>query len=332
MGSNHHFLPLVLVISVLFGAHAEARKPQFPGILLKDQSIVIQDHERTYDLYVPTKLGTSPRPLVLLLHGHIGNADVMTGENRKAAPYKVWLDIAEREKLLVLIPDGVEGSKGHRGWNDCRADATSNPTLDDVAFIDTLLNSLSKAYPVDASRLYVTGTSNGGGMTYRLAIERSDRFAAAAPIVAALPKNSECKAAPDKPISILIMNGTRDPLLPYTGGQTGNSKSERGESLSTRESVRYWVQQNGCNTLPEVHDLADKNEKDNSRIHVEHFGKCRDGVDVFLYEVRGGGHTEPSLSEHYRRLYKRIVGPQNRDIEMADEVWAFFRNRQRQAD
>jgi polyhydroxybutyrate depolymerase len=51
-----------------------------------------------------------------------------------------------------------------------------------------------------------------------------------------------------------------------------------------------------------------------------------------LYEVRGGGHTEPSLTEHNRRLYKRIVGPQNRDIEMAEEVWSFFKNRRRQAD
>ena len=92
--------------------------------LVKDQVLSIDGIERTYDMYTPTKNISGDRPLVLLLHGHFGNADVMTGENNKPAPYKVWLTIAEREGWYVAIPDGAIGPDKHQGWNDCRKNST----------------------------------------------------------------------------------------------------------------------------------------------------------------------------------------------------------------
>lgn len=302
-----------------------------PDGLLRDQKMVVGELTRSYDLFIPSQLGTAPRPVVLLLHGHLGDADVMTGQNRKKAPYKIWLEIAQREKLLLVIPDGERGSDRQRGWNDCRADATTNPTSDDMAFIDKLLATVAASYPVDARRLYATGTSNGGNMVFRLALERPERFAALAPVVASMPRHSQC-APKAEPVSLLIMNGTSDPLMPYAGGAVGKQKGDdhgRGEVLSTRETVAYWVRHNGAHPQPELRTLPDRDPKDGSTVHVQQYRGGRAGSEVLLYEVRGGGHTEPSQREQYGRLYRRIVGPQNHDVEMADEVWAFFKTRQR---
>jgi polyhydroxybutyrate depolymerase len=325
---RHRWLALLIAASL---APANAIAAEAPAGLLRDQTMVVDDLTRTYDLYIPRDLGSAPRPVVLLLHGHSGDADVMTGQNRKKAPYKIWLEIAEREKLILIIPDGERGSDGHRGWNDCRRDAATNPTTDDMAFLGKLLDSVAAKYPVDARRLYATGTSNGGNMVFRLALETPDRFAAVAPVVASMPKHSECETKPN-PVSILIMNGTQDPLLPYAGGPVGKRESDhakRGEVLSTRESVAYWVRHNGADPKVATRTLPDRDTEDGSTVHVEHYRGGRNGTEVALYEVRGGGHTEPSVREQYRWLYRRIVGPQNHDIEMAEEVWAFFRDKHR---
>ncbi len=196
-------------------------------------------------------------------------------------------------------------------------------------FLNNLIENVAEKYPVDRTRLFVTGTSNGGNMTYRMALESPIRFAAYAPVVAALPKNNECDA-PREPVSILIMNGTLDPLLPYNGGQVAkNDRHGRGEVISTAETVAFWLRQDQITNSPDVLDLPDVDAKDGSRVHVERYSGGKDDTEVVLYEVRGGGHTEPSLAEHYGRLYRFIVGPQNHDVEMAEEVWKFFQNKKR---
>lgn len=318
----------LLFMAVATSSVSDARTPNG---LIHDQKMVVGNLTRSYDLFVPSGMGKTPRPVVLLLHGHSGDADVMTGQNRKKAPYKIWLEIAQREKLMLLIPNGERGSDGQRGWNDCRADASTNPSSDDMAFIDKLLATVAAAYPVDARRLYATGTSNGGNMVFRLALERPERFAAFAPVVASMPRRSQCAPKPE-PVSLLIMNGTSDPLMPYAGGMVGKRKGndhQRGDVMSTTETVAYWVKHNGANPKPEIRTLPDRDPKDGSTVHVQHYHGGRHDTEVLLYEVRGGGHTEPSVREQYGRLYRKIVGPQNHDFEMADEVWSFFKTRQR---
>jgi polyhydroxybutyrate depolymerase len=128
------------------------------------------------------------------------------------------------------------------------------------------------------------------------------------------------------------MNGTSDPILPFQGGAVGRRKHDqaaRGSVLSTQASVQYWVRHNGTDTTATTTELTDSDPDEDSRIRVARYGNGRDGSEVLLYEVRGGGHTEPSLSQHYGWLYRRIVGPQNHDIEMADVVWQFFQRHQR---
>ena len=294
--------------------------------LVKDQVFSIDGIERTYDLYVPSKKVSGDRPLVLLLHGHFGDADVMTGANNKPAPYKVWLSIAEREGWYVLIPDGLTGPDGSQGWNDCRKNSTVNPASDDVKFLNSLTDKITSKHWVDKSRIYIHGTSNGGNMSYRMAQEAGNKYRAFAAIVSQMTEVSKCKSL-NHPISALVMNGTKDPILPYEGGKVGKRKvgqDKRGAVISTEETINYWLENNAIRSKPIVKRLPNNNKKDRSTVLVKQYLGGKNNTEVVLYEIRGGGHTEPSLTEHFGRLYKRIVGKQNKDFEMAEEVWKFF--------
>ncbi len=294
--------------------------------LIKNQVFHSNGDRRTYDLYLPDNRFSRPMPLVLLLHGHFGNADVMTGENNKTAPYRIWLDIADREGWVLLIPDGEFGSDNQRGWNDCRANTITNPTTDDVLFLNSLVRTISAKYSINKKRIYAHGTSNGGMMVYRLAIESPNLFRAVTPVVASMPEFSKCRES-FAPMPIMIINGTRDPLVPYNGGKIGRKRDQnqgRGSVASTADTIQYWVKNNGVNPRPKVRMLANKNKRDRSIIRVESYTGGRNNSEVLLYKVIGGGHTEPSIQERYHKLYKLIVGNQNHDVEMAEEVFTFF--------
>jgi len=294
--------------------------------LIKNQVFHSDGDKRSYDLYLPNDKTNGSMPMVLLLHGHFGDADVMTGENNKKAPYKVWLDIADREGWVLLIPDGAFGSDKQRGWNDCRADTTTNPNTDDVLFLNSLIRAISAKYPINKKRIYAHGTSNGGMMVYRLAIESGNKFKAMASIVASMPVQSECRDS-NIPMPIMVMNGTRDPLVPYEGGKIGRKRDQdrgRGSVVSTDDTIQYWLENNGINSRPQIKMLSNNVIRDRSRVRVETYRGGRNNSEVVLYKVLGGGHTEPSNQERYNKLYKLIVGNQNHDIEMAEEVFQFF--------
>ncbi len=276
---------------------------------------------RTYHFYAPPRSVTERRPLVLLLHGNGGSADQIIGRNGKAAPFKRWLDIASRERLFLLIPNGTASEGASQGWNDCRGDATSNPTVDDVSF---LLSALQEVTPqgVDVNQVFATGISNGGHLSLRLAIEHPEVFHAVAPVVATMPAASEC-AAPTKPVSVFFLNGTEDPILPYDGGFVSNSGA-RGSVLSTRASVDVWRSVNGV-TEPEIERALPDIAKDDGCTLTD-FSSRSAWPTVRLLRGDKGGHTEPSLTERYGSAFLLVVGRQNKDLEMADEVWTFFKS------
>lgn len=283
-----------------------------------NQGINVQGQDRNYHLFLPANPASAQ--IVFLLHGNTGSADQILGLNGTKAPFKFWIDIAERENLILVVPDGAVGSEGHQGWNDCRSDAPTNPTTNDVLFLGTLLDTVSAEYTNQGARAFFVGISNGGLMSQRLADEIPDKLQALAVVVASRPLNTQCVDS-SVPISILFMNGTDDPILPYEGGHI---KPQRGELFSTPDTVAYWVNRNQANTVVGVTGIEDLDSGDNSTIRVFNYLDGIDGTRVRHYEVVGGGHTEPSIGERYGRLYKLIVGEQNNDIEMAEEIWSFF--------
>jgi len=265
------------------------------GVVLRDQTITAAGLERHYHLFEPAE--PTNAPVVFLFHGHGGDYDQMVGFNGRKAPHKIWLDIADRENLIVVVPNGTIGSDDDRGWNDCRSDIPVGlPVSDDVAFVHALLDFVEATYQSDTRRVYVTGTSNGGHFSFRLAQEMPERIAAIAPVVAAMSANSKC---PDSqmPVSTLIMNGTADTFVPYEGGQI---ISNRGEVLSVDDMVTYWVARNNITSAPVITDFDNLNIDDESTVNKSLYPNEQTGHELAIYRIDGGGHTEPSIAEPKR--------------------------------
>ncbi len=295
-----------------------------PG-LHKDNTIIVGNVNRSYDYYLPDNLGRIPHPLIFVFHGGGSSPDDLTGESGFKAPYRVWIDLADVHKFIVVYPEGTINPKGALGWNDCRADASSNPSTDDVGFIQDLIERFAKKYNIDTSRIYATGTSNGGHMSLRLALELSDTIAAVGVIAAAMPRVG-C-STPGYPISVLLMNGTNDPISPYEGGEVAPDIGGRGSVLSTSDSIKLWIDFNQTDTIPEMTRFADTDSPDSSTVTRYTYSNGLEGTQVVLYEVLNGGHTEPSIQEQYAPLIELYLGKQNHDIEMANEIWEFFQDK-----
>lgn len=233
-----------------------------------------------------------------------------------------WLKISDEHKFLLVIPNGTEAGTGsasgtNQHWNDCRADAPDVETgADEVGFISNLIDWAIRKYGIDRARVYATGASNGGMMSYRLAAELSDRIAAVAAFVANLPRNSEC-SSPPRAISIFICNGTKDRWMPWDGGEV----KKGGEVISARATQDYWIRHNSTDTRP-------PRLTRHGDVRVEIYENGLQGTEVAFYTVTGGGHTIPSIRHKLTRVVQWIVGPQNHDVEGAREAWNFL-SRQR---
>ncbi|WP_457592541.1 alpha/beta hydrolase family esterase [Hydrogenimonas sp.] len=281
---------------------------------------------RRYALYIPRSLGSRKVPLLFSLHGGGIYIEDMTGESGHKTPFKLWMTLAEREGFIVVYPEGLNGSYGKPTWNDCRGDATVSSRADDVKFIERIITQVSSAYPVDRTRIYASGISNGGFMALRLGVERPNIFAAVSAIAAAMPAVSEC-APPTEPIAVLFMNGTADNHMPYNGGTLSNPpKASHGTVRSTEASVEIFLKLNGASSAAQKTVFPDLDPNDGGVVErFIHPG----GKEVRLYKVNGGGHAAPSIKERYSALFERYFGKQNHDIEMVEEVWGFFKNQHR---
>ncbi|MCX7550239.1 alpha/beta hydrolase family esterase [Xanthomarina sp. F2636L] len=290
--------------------------------LFTEHTIVIDGLTRNYDFYIPSYIDSMSVPLIFMLHGGSLTSDDLTGKSGLKAPYKVWMDIAEKEKFIIVYPNGAISPLGKQGWNDCREDATTNPSVDDVSFIDSLISHFSNTYNINTNQIYATGTSNGGHMALRLALELSHKIAAVAPIAASMP--ADICNNPNNPISVLFMVGTDDPLSPYIGGEVAPNIGGRGTVLSVEESVSFWINFNQTDSIPFIENFQDINTTDNSSVRSTTYSNGIESTQVALYDILGGGHLEPSIQEQYSTQLESVLGNQNHDIEMALIIWNFF--------
>jgi len=288
---------------------------------LQDQTIDVFDVEREYHLFVPDNYLNAP--IVMIFHGHTNNSSDFIGLNGETAPNKKWLDIAEEEDVILAIPNGLFVASNEKGWNDCRADASTNSEADDVEFASALLDFILNKYQADSKRIYVNGVSNGGHMCIRLANETPEKITAFAAIISSNSADSECSDS-DIPVSALFMNGTADSILPFDGGEMS---SNRGEVFSTKNTVNYWVNRNGTDLVADSLNLPDTNLDDDSNVEKFTYLNGTNNTEVVLYKIINGGHADPSKEERYGSFILNFLGNQNGDIEMADEVWAFFKDK-----
>jgi polyhydroxybutyrate depolymerase len=279
--------------------------------------LVVNGSERSLILSVSAT--GRPHPTVIVLHGGSLNAE----NARRSTGFEPLVD---REGLAAIYPDAVAGH-----WNDGRSSpsgAWRNDAADDVGFIRALVRELVQSGIADARRIYVTGPSNGGMMTFRLVCDAADLFAAAAPVIASLPAELAGGCNPVRPIPILVMNGTADPLVPYGGGGVG-FRGGRGRVLSTDETMTFLRKVNGCREGVKRDSLADADPHDGSSVTVASWSECSSGAPVILYKIEGGGHRIPRRNEGPRPVIDRLFGRANHDFEAAEAIWSFFRDKTR---
>lgn len=304
-GSTHVSPARVLLgVALALGGHAAALCPQSapasaPAGRLR--TLRVNGVERTYLLYVPpTYQPGTPAPLVLVFHG-------AGGSGRRMAPHTGFSRLAARAGFVAVYPDGLR-----RRWNDGRSAAA---TQDDVGFVRALLDTLRRELSLDSTRVYATGISNGAMFSYRLACDLPGVFAAIAPVAGATPADLTAGCAQTTPVSVLAIQGTADPLLPYAGGGVAGG---RGSVLSARESIAFWAKVAGCGQAPAVTEEPDR-VRDGTRVQLTAYAGCRDGRGVELHTVQGGGHTWPGGPP-----VGRSVGRVSREIDATELIWAFF--------
>ncbi|SDO43304.1 PHB depolymerase family esterase [Afipia sp. GAS231] len=260
-----------------------------------------------------------PAPLVIVLHGNTQTgADIKTRTS--------WPLVANRERFGVIFPDGL-----NRAWADLRPDAKRAGRVppkgtDDVSFIVKLVEKYVADGSADPKRIYVTGLSNGGAMTIALVCARAELFAAAASVIINLTDEAAAACHPSRPMPMLMMNGTADPLIPFEGGK-GSSRFAVDGFWPAMKTLAFWRKLNGCEIGDgAVTDLGDRDHEDQSTVtRIE--SRCPPARDVVLYRVNGGGHRMPSMFSDARfpRIATAFFGPQNHDIDGAETIWAFFK-------
>lgn len=261
---------------------------------------------RQYKVHVPPGYDPAvPAPLVFCLHG-LGQNAVMFCANGANLVAK-----SDLESFILVMPNGYNNA-----WNGgacCLAD----PALDDVALVRAIFGEVGAHLNVDLDRVYATGLSNGGIMSYRLACEAADLFAAVAPGAGALATNSlgwgnamsdftEC--APSEPVSVLDIHGTEDTIVPYT---------VQAPSLDTL------VQKNGCGTAVSP-AAAPVSGGDTSCVS---YSGCPDGIEVTGCSVQGGGHVwfgSDSCGTGAGAVGCSFVGANSDTLVNTDAVWDFF--------
>jgi polyhydroxybutyrate depolymerase len=315
----------LFVLTFAFGADSQAREPLPEGLI--ERSMSTAGGPRYYLEFAPAQLSPGSA-LVVLLHG--GGQSMREIFKTRQTGTRRWLDLAQRDGFLLLVPNAVNAENGdpagdQQNWNDLRADSeVADSDADDVGFILALVAEARARHGIDPQRVYVTGASNGGMMTYRLLQERPEVFAAGAAFIANLPAASV--PAPTGRSRLMIVNGTADPLMPDAGGMVARN---RGIVRSTADTVEYWRAAWKLGDPPSVTVLPNVAADDGCRVTASVWPK--DGRAILTYlRLEGGGHTMPSMSPmpmYLSPVARRIIGPQCRDLEGADAAWAFFEAR-----
>lgn len=276
-------------------------------------TLTVGGRDRRALLHVPTSAPAGePLSLVFVFHGGSG-----TAENTLELTH--FHEVADREGFLVVFPQGVGNS-----WNDGRITQESQAhraQVDDLAFMDALLAELMKKHRADPRRVFVTGISNGGMFAHYLAANRAEKIAAIAPVVGGITVPFNERFKPATAVSVLIIQGSDDPLVPYAGGKVVPSRTkDHGSIIATDEALKLWVQANGCQPAAASTLLPDIDPKDGCRTEVTRWPQGRDGSEVWLYHVKGGGHTWPSGPNY---LPAFLIGRVTHDFG-SQAIWDFF--------
>lgn len=277
---------------------------------------------RRYKIHVPQGYsGTTPMPVVVYLHGGGGSSD--------AAQNDGLFSFSDTYGFLLVAPDGTgilhdklltwnggSWTASGGGTTQCCGYAVER-NVDDVAFIDSVIKDVEAKFSVDTDKIFATGISNGGLMSFRLGCDLSETFAAIAPVASPGVPN-DC--APERLVPALYIHGTSDPCALYNGGIGGGCiGKQKLNTLPAKTSVENWrdVVHNTSNGESAYH---------RGKADCTLYPGGTSGADVEFCTITDGGHTWPSGNQY---LPEDKVGPVSYDLSF-DQIWEFFKNHPKQ--
>lgn len=283
------------------------------GTVVKE-SLSFDGMERTYEYYVPTSYdGSEPVPLLFSFHG-LGSS----AEGQRSLTD--FVRIAEEEGFIAVFPNATalvdDGSvelpalpNAHIQWNDGRKNSLQNyHGIDDVGFVSELIERFIEAFNIDERRIYATGMSNGAMFSQRLAIELSDRLAAVASVTGGLPSEEFGLKTPKRPIPVIFIMGTNDPIIPYDAVMPG--------------TLAYWQHHNGTDAEPVRETLPKVVEDDPTVIHKEVYANGKSGSEIVVYRVEEGGHTWPGGPQY---APEQVIGKASQQMHASEVIWEHFK-------
>ncbi len=276
---------------------------------MDEHRISVAGRSRSYYLYIPPLWSQrQDKSVVIALHGGGTNGGSM-------ARFSALSEKARKDGFMVAYPNGSGRSSKVLTWNSgaCCGYASEHQ-IDDVQFINRLIDELIAQTGVDPVRVYVTGISNGAMMAYRIAAELAERVAAVAPIAGTLDIDpSAIRGA----VPVIHFHGTKDQYVPFGGGH-GPRSALKDVHRSVDETLQAWINVNGAGSRPIVYNMPDV-ANDGTTVIRYTYSSPNDPQAVVLYKIVGGGHTWPGQPSH-----ERVLGPTTMDISANDLMWEFF--------
>ena len=277
------------------------------GVYIVDGDIAIQNAEqcemtrggffREFIQYIPQSLNENGEnaPIVFVLHGYTSYDDWIFD-------YSNFETQADEHGFILIYPQGtIYEPTGETHWNV--GGWTSLSTTDDIDYIDSIIDYLDDNYLVNLNRIYSTGMSNGGFMSYVLACQLSHRIAGIASVTGSMTNQTFDECDVKHPMPVMQIHGAKDNTVPFEGND--NMKP-------IDDVMEFWVNYNACNVTPSETIIED-NDGDGLGGTLSVYNGCMNDVSVELYYLDGLRHQWPSLK-----------GTRVFDIDSASVIWEFF--------
>lgn len=238
--------------------------------------------EREFLLHIPRRYKQAskkaPVPLVVMLHGRTGSGEVA------ASPYYGWKRLADKEDFVVAFPTALGKPTSWKGaWR-------GKPTEDSV-FLAELIELLQDELKIDEDRVFMTGHSSGGFMSFSFAATHGDLVAAIAPVAGLAVDRSK----PSSPVSLISFHGMADDVVPYDKSKWGTPNAP--------ESAALFAKHNGCGDV-------ERTELNKGKVHLDRWKDGAGGTEVAFYSIEGFGHGWPQGGR--------------KSVEATELIWEFF--------
>ncbi|MCL6524854.1 MAG: hypothetical protein K6T34_09355 [Thermoflavifilum sp.] len=282
---------------------------------LTTHRILVDGVVRTYLVYTPSQFKNSERlPVIIALHGGGGTAE-------RTVPFYQLNPLADKYGYIVVYPNAI-----HKAWNipgTASRVRNMDTTIDDVHFMEVLIDTLSAEYKIDTQKIFFVGMSRGAMFSLYLAEVLNSRIAGVGVVCGSLSKQNAVKYHLQNPIPFIIINGTDDPLVPFNGGfgkWNRNNQTAAANFISTSELVQLLLQENHCESVKgNIYPIADLVRTDGCSATVT-FYACKK-APIELITVQNGGHTWPGSTQY---LPKMLVGRVCKDFSEAEKIVEFF--------